>query len=152
VSTKKTFAAYFAQLLRFKTDQQLIAGSAELQKGSETSETEGSAIHKAYKCLVCISPKEQHEQHQQQQTNDGPTTSMVTEVNRLREYVSSKAIIRHYLEPSIRAPKTFLSAPRDDSWQECLLRITHVGDVCPIIGSDASLALSRSLWIDDGKF
>ena len=59
--------------------------------------------------------------------------------------------MRHYLEPSIRAPKHFAATPGNDTWVECLLRITNVGPTCPLVGSDAGRDLAAALWSDKGK-
>mmetsp|Transcript_9775 Transcript_9775/g.22874 ORF Transcript_9775/g.22874 Transcript_9775/m.22874 type:complete len:467 (+) Transcript_9775:49-1449(+) len=83
VATKKCFAAYFAELLRKKTSAQLSQGGS--------SRSDDCKVHKAYRCLVCLSP--------------GAESSMASEVKKLKDY----GIMRHYLEPSIRAPKRFLA-------------------------------------------
>lgn len=134
VGTKKTFAAYFAKLLRTKTNGQLKLG------GSTTQYSSNCGVHKTYKCLVCISPQ--------------ASTSMVSEVNRLKGYTNE--IMKHYLEPSIRAPKRFVeSVPDDvdnvDAWAECLLRITNVTTVCTVVGNEPSDTLAKSLWGEYGK-
>jgi hypothetical protein len=64
--------------------------------------------------------------------------------------------MRHYLEPSIRAPKRFLPeqppAKDDDddetqsAWLECLLRVSDVGPLCALVGNNAGQTLARSLW------
>jgi len=134
VGTKKTFAAYFAKLLRTKTSGQLKVG------GSTTQYPSNCGVHKTYKCLVCISPK--------------ASTSMISEVNRLKGYTDD--IMKHYLEPSIRAPKRFVETVPDDvdnvdAWAECLLRITNVTSVCTVVGNEPSDTLAKSLWGEYGK-
>ena len=62
VARKKSFASYYAKLLRRKTDQQL------------SNSTISDAIHKRYKCLLClIAP------------DDDDSWSVATAVNRLAE-------------------------------------------------------------------
>ena len=136
VGTKKTFAAYFAKLLRTKTSGQLKLG------GSNTQYSSNCGVHKTYKCLVCISPQ--------------ASTSMASEVNRLKGYTNE--IMKHYLEPSIRAPKRFVETlPTDvdtdnvEAWAECLLRITNVTAVCTVVGNEPSDTLAKSLWGEYGK-
>jgi len=105
VATKKSFASYFAKLLRTKTSGQLESGGI--------SRSSSCGVHKSYRCLVCVSPKD--------------NTAMASEVARLQTYQADNTIIRHFLEPSIRAPKRFVeSVPHDadnpESWAECLLK------------------------------
>ena len=57
--------------------------------------------------------------------------------------------IRHYLEPSVRAPKNFAATPENDTWAECLLRLTNVSQVFPLVGSVAAKELALSLWSDN---
>ena len=124
VATKKCFAAYFAELLRKKTSAQLSQGGS--------SRSEDCRVHKAYRCLVCISPSAE--------------SSMASEVKKLRDY----GIMRHYLEPSIRAPKRFLADiphyAESAAWAECLLKITRIGRVCTVVGNAPSETLSDNLW------
>lgn len=121
VSTKKQFASYFAALLRQKTGGQL----------SDVDRTDCS-VHKRYRCLVCLSQKDR---------------SMADELARLRKWASEGKVIRHWLEPSIKAPKNFALVSGNSTWSECLLRINHVGEACAIIGNDAAHELSDALWI-----
>ena len=143
VGTKKSFAAYFAKLLRTKTSGQLE------QHGESSSQYPSNCgVHKTYKCLVCISP--QNEAGSREST----TTSMASEVDRLKGYTN--LIMKHYLEPSIRAPKRFVkTVPKDadnfESWAECLLKVTNVTNVCTVVGNGASEALAKSLWGEYGK-
>lgn len=134
VATKKTFASYFAGLLQSKTSNQLRR-SARI-----------GGVHKSYRCLVCILV---------------PTMTMMMrpmtekdEIDCLGQY----SILQHYLEPSIRSPKRFVSTiPYDTinakSWAECLLRITRIGQACSVVGHDGSSSanLSRALWGEFGK-
>jgi len=124
VATNKTFASYYAKLLRRKTDQQLSNSAIS------------DAIHKSYKCLLClIAPS----------YNDG-SWSVTTAMNHLQTYANEQRLMRHYLEPSIRAPKHFAATPSDDTWAECLLRLTDVGGVCPLVGTEAGKELAIGLW------
>lgn len=122
VATQKSFAAYFAKLLRHKTDQQLSDSSIS------------HAIHKRYKCLVCLMAK------------DSDTRSVAAAMDHLQSYAREQRLMRHYLEPSIRAPKHFSVTPANDAWSECLLRLTNVGEVCPLPGTQAGKELALALW------
>jgi hypothetical protein len=126
VATQKSFAAYFANLLRRKTDRQL--------SNSNNSE----AIHKRYKCLVCLMAPESN------------TRSIAAAIHHLQSYVREQRLMRHYLEPSIRAPKHFSTTPANDTWSECLLRLVNVGEVCPLAGSQAGEDLALALWKGEG--
>jgi 23S rRNA-/tRNA-specific pseudouridylate synthase len=149
VATKKSFASYFAGLLRAKTSGQLSGAGVP---------SSSCGVHKSYRCLVCILASR----------ISSSTTAAATaryEIDRLGGY----EILRHYLEPSIRSPKRFASIVPDDaddrdSWSECLLRITRIGEACMVRnddddddddddGSDVtpSDALSRCLWGDHGR-
>lgn len=145
VATKKPFAAYFAKLLRDKTRVQLETGGL----GSDpSSPTDSCGIHKSYRCLVCITP--QNERGGQV----APATSMLSEVARLQRY--GNTLMQHFLEPSISSSKRFVDVVPDDagnaeSWPECLLRITRVGDFCTVVGNAPSQRLARALWGDYGK-
>lgn len=131
VATKKTFASYFAKLLRRKTDQQL------------SNSTESDAIHKRYKCLLClIEPSGRRA--------DDPW-SVAKAYGHLQSFVNDKKVMRHYLEPSIRAPKRFVDNQVNDTFAECLLRLTDLGELCPLVGSDAGQELAKALWNGDGK-
>ena len=130
VATKKSFAAYFAELLRKKTSAQLSQGGF--------SRSEDCRVHKAYRCLVCLTPRAE--------------SSMASEVKKLKDY----GIMRHYLEPSIRAPKRFLAdiphnAESAASWAECLLKITRINQVCTVVGNAPSETLSENLWGIHGR-
>eukprot|EP00571_Detonula_confervacea_P002182 CAMPEP_0172326848 /NCGR_PEP_ID=MMETSP1058-20130122/57755_1 /TAXON_ID=83371 /ORGANISM="Detonula confervacea, Strain CCMP 353" /LENGTH=829 /DNA_ID=CAMNT_0013043737 /DNA_START=140 /DNA_END=2629 /DNA_ORIENTATION=- len=136
VASKKSFAAYFAKLLRTKT-------SGQLQRGG-SSRSSSCGIHKTYTCVVCIMP---------QNVPGGATpASMASEIDRLKEYT----IMKHFLEPSIRAPKRFVPTVPDDvdnaeSWAECLLKITNIAEVCTVVGNAPSNALAKSLFGEYGK-
>ena len=128
VATSKPFAAYFAKLLRRKTDQQLTSNSSI-----------SDAIHKRYKCLVCLI------------NNGSDGWSVATAMHHLQTHAEEQSVVRHYLEPSIRAPKHFAATPGNDTWVESLLRITNVGPICPLVGSEAGRDLATALWSDKGK-
>ena len=127
LSTKKQFASYFAKLLRKKTDNQL----SDDDRGE-------CGVHKTYKCLVCVS--------QGRKDSDGTSYSVAEDISRLRKYATEGNVIRHWLEPSVRAPKTFSAEQRNSTWAECLLKVKSVGDPYAIVGSDAAITLSNVLW------
>jgi len=137
VATKKSFASYFAGLLQSKTRDQLRRS------------TRIGGVHKSYRCLVCILVPTTTRRMMM------PTTEK-DEIDRLGQYTT----LQHYLEPSIRSPKRFVSTiPEDavnvDSWAECLLRITRIGQACSVEGrqddGSPSARLSRALWGEYGK-
>ncbi|KAI2500355.1 hypothetical protein MHU86_14098 [Fragilaria crotonensis] len=49
------------------------------------------------------------------------------------QQLKSYDILRHYLEPSIRALKNFARTQGDKSWAESLLRLTYVGEPFPYL-------------------
>jgi len=65
----------------------------------------------------------------------------------LQDLVDKKEIVRHWLEPTKRAPKVY-SEVSEEGWLECLLRITSVGNVVPIVQSDD---LCQKLWGNKGE-
>lgn len=125
LSTKKEFASYFAKLLRKKTDVQL----------ADDTRTD-CAVHKTYRCLVCVS---------------SGMSSTTDELARLRRYAEDGSTVRHWLQPSIKAPKTFAAVRGDSSWAECLLKVRQVGDAFPVVGSEAATNLSNALWEEKGS-
>jgi len=135
VATKKSFAAYFAKLLRTKTTGQLHRGGL--------SRSSSCGVHKTYRCLVCITP--------QNEPGDSAVASVASEIDRLKQY----SIMKHFLEPSIRAPKRFVATVPDDvdnsKWAECLLKITKISEVCTVVGNAPSDTLAKALWGDFGK-
>ena len=159
VATKKSFASYFAWLLRTKTTGQLLSGGKSRDPSSLTGKngtdiarcddvspksTSSCGVHKSYRCLVCVSPSAKLEKgaftSDAHDSKEPHTQSMITEVERLKTYATEGTIIKHFLEPSIRAPKKFVAAiPGDvddtESWAECLLKITKVGDACTVVGN-----------------
>jgi 23S rRNA-/tRNA-specific pseudouridylate synthase len=125
VATTKTFASYFAKLLSNKTHDYL-----DTDKVTVTSD---QTIHKRYRCLVCL----------KEDPND-PSWSVASAVAQLKSY----DVLRHYLEPSIRAPKNFARVPGNSTWAESLMRIVTVGEPCALVGSPSAEALKSALWID----
>lgn len=106
VATSKAFAGYFAQLLRYKTQAVLNSTSAPVATSENNHRT---ALHKRYRCWVRRSSNQKDF-----------SSSCVLQPNQ---------ILRHYLEPSISAPKRFLETPPQNTtadWLECVLRIVSV--------------------------
>jgi 23S rRNA-/tRNA-specific pseudouridylate synthase len=136
VATSKPFAAYFAKLLRSKTKQQLneTTTNTNLNKDDAVSPN----IYKGYKCLVCLIPDPEN-----------PSWSVASALGELQTYSKQQTTIRHFLEPSIRAPKRFEPLAEDDLWLECLLQIKQVTNVYPLIGSSAATHLSEALWTQE---
>lgn len=124
VATSKLFAAYYALLLRKKTIFHL----------DKENEMEERTVYKKYKCLVCLL-----------QDPLDTTWTMASAVAQLKSY----DLLRHYLEPSIRAPKHYAKEPptpqpqppNDDNtmnspmWAESLMKIVHVGDPCALVAT-----------------
>jgi 23S rRNA-/tRNA-specific pseudouridylate synthase len=119
VARSKSFAAYFANLLSTKT-KHLLSVDNQQEKIAN--------IQKGYKCLVCLITKE--------------GSSMAERYQQLKSF----DILQHFLEPSIRAPKHFSRIQVNDSWVESLLRVTHIGEPFPLLGSDAAHQLCSDLW------
>lgn len=137
VATSKNFAAYFAQLLRFKT-------AKLLEKNTNQDESIGG-IHKLYRCLVCLMPPPAGDVL----TSSSSSWSVNAAAAELQSYVLTGKVMRHYLEPSIRAPKRFvLERPteRTDDWPESLLKIRKASPVYALAGNEAGINLARSLW------
>lgn len=144
VATTPTFAAYFAQLLRNKTSLQLRNNSDEHPKKRDEKNILGG-IHKVYKCLVCIQPPSEPPL--------GAEWSVGKAWGDLKAWAKDRTVIRHYLEPSIRAPKNFVEEPPldavdKDAWLESLLRIKSVGPLFTLLGNKPSENLAISLWGD----
>lgn len=138
VATTKSFAAYFAKLLRDRTDEQL-----------ERPDANDRTVQKKYRCLVCmIQPSNSRAAVAENDlwVNDGEPWSIERAMKQLRRLVEGQIIVRHYLEPSIRAPKRFAVSPGNETWAECLLRITNVGEVCRLTGDPGSRQLALKLW------
>ncbi|CAB9496187.1 Sex-regulated protein janus-B [Seminavis robusta] len=161
LATSKTFAAYYAQLLRHKTASKLPTVNIDSTSNEESDEQHvstkdggtSSGIHKVYRCLVCLVPPSTTDEE-----SSGPSWSVDTALQKLQTYAKDQTIIRHYLEPSVRAPKRFYaslpanatttitSGKTEAGWAECLMRIHKVGDVCALRGNAASDDLAKSLW------
>ena len=77
----------------------------------------------------------------------GLPTSIWDEVKRLQQLVDTQEIVRHWLEPTKRAPRVF-SGDVEEGWSECLMRITSVGNVVPVVQSDE---LCQALWGNKGE-
>jgi 23S rRNA-/tRNA-specific pseudouridylate synthase len=157
VSTSLPFARYFARLLQTKTARQLEddhrrqgrrttttttrSESSSPSSSSVAVEKEGTeegGVHKRYRCLVCLLPPSDAE--------DVTNWSVQKAVSELRSHVSTGEAMRHYLEPSVRAPKRFSAEREADDWAECLLRIVNVGRPCALVGSAAGQNLAEQLW------
>jgi RNA pseudouridylate synthase len=181
VATSKRFAAYFAQLLRGKTAASLEPpsrggpGSVKGTRPNDSSATVGGGggggVHKLYKCLVCCLPPTSNDDHEKQ------TWSVQAAAKHLQSYVDNDVVMRHYLEPSIRAPKRFVDVIPDHvsepmhsgsksssnqtlpatgtrlaaQWAESLLRIRRVSPVYALVGhSAAATDLAQALWASSG--
>jgi len=162
VATKKSFASYFAKLLRNKTDNEL--------KASHDAPSINNNIQKKYRCLVCISPDTTSKNSEFDPHSisirtihihmiifihnflfflscDVDPVSMWDEVDRLKSLAENRSIIRHYLEPSFKVPRTFsLSQNSKSTWLECLLKVDDVGTPYPVVGSQSSSQLCQRLW------
>lgn len=141
VASSKVFAAYFAKLLSTKTKQQL--------DGSNITSVDG--IHKLYRCLVCLQPPADEGDNDADAAGDNqsPAWSVNQATAQLRSFVAEGTIMRHYLEPSIRAPKRFVKQPPEDAegnWAESLLKIRSAGNVYALVGNQAGRDLARALW------
>ena len=123
VATTKPFAAYFAKLLRYKTEQEVRTnriGEVQSQHSpilaSNSAESAASGIFKCYKCLVCVlepsSPSTNHananntyvrKEHERRNN----AWSIEQSIQELHSCVTENSVIRHYLEASPRSPKRF---------------------------------------------
>lgn len=101
--------------------------------------------------------------------SDSSSWSVGQALTELQSYQLEDRVMRHYLEPSIRAPKRFVLQPpspsNDDdesyssssssssptSWPECLLKIRSVGDVCGLVGNEPGEKLAKALWGNDDE-
>eukprot|EP00547_Thalassionema_nitzschioides_P018078 CAMPEP_0194254570 /NCGR_PEP_ID=MMETSP0158-20130606/32442_1 /TAXON_ID=33649 /ORGANISM="Thalassionema nitzschioides, Strain L26-B" /LENGTH=614 /DNA_ID=CAMNT_0038992645 /DNA_START=88 /DNA_END=1928 /DNA_ORIENTATION=- len=120
VARSKSFAGYFAELLRTKT-------KVLLETDNSTKVRKVESIQKGYKCLLCLIPN---------------NSSMAESYQNLKSY----DVLTHYLEPSIRAPKKFSRTQENSKWLESRLRVASVGKVFPLIGSKAAEGLQSKLW------
>jgi len=131
----KVFANYFAGLLRNKTAHQLNG-----QGDDHVDERLRAGVHKLYRCLVCIVGDHDHA------LSGTSGWSVLQAVKMLRDYQTEDRVMRHYLEPSVRAPKRFAANAEAEDWAECLLKIKKVGDVCALVGNAPGRALAAALW------
>eukprot|EP00977_Amphora_coffeiformis_P014404 scaffold4017_cov180-Amphora_coffeaeformis.AAC.4 len=144
LATTPTFAAYFAQLLRNKTSLQLLNSNKDFDQEKKDDNHILGGVHKMYKCLVCIQPPPQL-------STDNAEWSVGKAWRDLHGWSKDGEIIRHYLEPSIRAPKNFVKEPPPnaedkDAWLESLLRIKSVGPLFTLLGNKPSERLASALW------
>ena len=169
VATAKVFAAYYSALLRTKTEKRLDSKGGHIHSDSPGDRHEG--IHKLYKCLVCLLPTNSTDLYVQEQerlvgnetimSNATTPWSVVKAMQFLTD--SRNKVIRHWLEPTIRAPKRFWNkVPCPDtntegrtkntaSWLESLLKITYVGKPCALVGNAKGEDLAAQLWGDVDK-
>lgn len=152
LATSPEFAAYFSQLLRYKTATVLD----HTNKTNEcTNTTSSPTIEKGYKCLVCIQPDKDSEESVLEAWKRLSSLQRPKSHNigyGARKNMNSTKIIRHFLQASDRAPKLFVDQiPEDDDdskWYECLMEIAKVGDPIPLYTSngDDSSNLANGLW------
>lgn len=184
LATSKPFAAYFAKLMRHKTASEVpdynvtATGGSDSVSGSDVKVSEDTTkevpesnnntenkdidtgVHKAYRCLVCLVPPPVNDDDDD---NDSESWSVDKALRELQTYATEQKVMRHYLEPSVRAPKRFVATlPEGTStvaanaktnkknteagWAECLMRIQRVGTVCALRGNTASDELAAALW------
>ena len=157
VAASKHFSAYYAKLLRHKTAQQVPISQKDIYNATGDGDDDDKAnnqqlhllpggIQKRYRVLVCLIPPE----------DPNAIWSVESSVQKLKAYANDKnKLLRHYLEPSIRAPKRFVAhrpPPSDNNdlsennWAECVMRIEDVGQLCTLRGNAPSVALSKALW------
>ena len=171
LATKKTFAAYLAQLMRQKTAFEVPDSGTDpspiIKSGSSRNDDDDdddsttdkdTGVHKAYRCLVCLVPPAPSTSD-----HDDAVWSVDKAVRELQAYAKEQKIMRHYLEPSVRSPKRFVATlpehaktiaasaklhkkDAEAGWAECLMRIQRVGDVCTLRGNTASENLAQELW------
>jgi len=186
VATSKRFSAYFASLLRTKT----AAHQQMNKKEKDNHEHEGhhnetitgaenaggtrtGGVHKIYKCLVCLLPPNEYARNASLNRWTIASPPLLTSLSHNKEdwsvaYAmqeltdSRNNVVRHWLEPSIKAPKRYFTlAPKQPTkeenkrganmWLESLLKITRVGTPLPLVGNSASETLARKLWSGGGN-
>lgn len=76
---------------------------------------------------------------------------MQDEYDRLKSFVENETIVRHFLEPALKTPRTFVEETDDPNFLQCLLRIYKIGSVYPLLGSESSSQLCNRLWGHIGK-
>ena len=145
LATSREFAAYFSQLLQYKT--------ASIDGDSNAT---NSTIQKGYKCLVCLQSDENGGESILQAWKRLSSLQQPNSTSTTHSNTNNTRMIRHYLKASDRAPKLFVDRiPEDDDgsdgaskWYECLMEITDVGTPIPIYSTDDknSLSLVDGLW------
>lgn len=169
VATTPAFAAYSAQLLRNKTHAQLKTTPSPPQQVPTTTTTttqptmESSAlsisqetkyianissrtggIHKYYRCLVCFTEPPPNN------NNKNHSYSTVLTARDWQSLAETGHVLRHYLEPSLRAPKRFVAQPDQPDWPECLLRIRRASSPLVVYSTTNTTAagqcLAQALW------
>ena len=105
LASDKKFASYFSRLLRGKTE-----GEVGVYQPNGGGVSNKALVTKLYRCCVCVG-------------EEG--------VGRLEGLKGE--VVKHWLEPSIRAPKVFREEKGEDvegkEWLECRLRVLEVGEV-----------------------
>ncbi|GMI43072.1 hypothetical protein TrCOL_g2455 [Triparma columacea] len=105
LASDKKFASYFSRLLRGKTE-----GEVGVYQQGGGGASNRALVTKLYRACVCVG-----------QEGVGRLEGLKGEV------------IKHYLKPSIRAPKVFREEKGEDvegkDWLECKLRVLEVGEV-----------------------
>ena len=172
LATQKTFAAYFAQLMRHKTASEVpesgtdpsptTSRSSSSRNDDDTENNKDTGVHKAYRCLVCLAPPPAATTTTTSDDDDA-VWSVDKAIRELQAYAKEQKIMRHYLEPSVRSPKRFVATlpehaktiaasaklnkkEAEAGWAECLMRIQRVGDLCTLRGNAASHTLAQGLW------
>lgn len=118
-----------------------------------------TAIHKGYRCLVCIQPRDEFADRNGTacETSKESVLQAWQRLARLQHICSDvdrndastaplhrpSRVIRHFTKVSERAPKEFVasiptnstenSARNDDQWLECLLYVTKVSPPIPLV-------------------
>ena len=145
VSTSKLFANYYSGLLRTKTERRLLQPQEDTTK---------DGVHKLYRCLVCLIDPDKGV--------GSSSWSVLKAAQEIQDLSKTGAIVRHFLEPSVRAPKRFVkevpllleeeSSPsggktaKSRAWLECLLRIRKASPVYVLIGNSPAETLASALW------
>jgi len=141
LATKKSFASYFAKMLRKKTEKELSKDVTD-KKDSATSIDDNQRVRKRYRCLVCINSSGLTFNQ-----TDSALSAEHYEENYLRLSARSNTTIRHYLELSKGAPKKFSSSPdKDSTWLECWMKICNVGSPYPVTDGPEAEKLCEKLW------
>jgi len=139
-------------------------------------------VHKRYRCLVCLGSSMGSSSNSSSNSSSMGLSSSLgnsptfhhdlilkEQMERLESYVNDRTIVRHYLAPSVRAPKIFVYEPpkseikqededkstsssssSSSSWPECLLRITKVGKPIKLVNHSKGEWMARSLWHTTG--